>query len=554
MLHPRAVPLTPPLLSRREGLLLAVPLAVVATLQALLTARASDMNVDGGYYLDVAMHVRDGHGLVSDVSLYHAGFPHFPHLTPIYPLWPWLLGTVGRVVEITAAAHWLPAFFWLAAVLLAWAFGRRLVQGPLLGVRDLNGGHLLALLLATQGELSRFCTWPYTEGLAYTLLFGLLWRLCGMSGRLRDGLELGVWLALICLCRSQLFVAPMAIFPVLGLLALLGGPRGRRWLPAGALALGVVLTALGVWWAHSRTFVPDASLFTLLRFDQAQVNHVLDPITVMAPTDGPLDFLVDRLQGVAVAYGADGWGRSYARGFFLLQWTLPLAALLVLTRLRGLSWDRLRTWLAGPQALPWLVLGLLALGGLASVHLPHKEGFGTWYFHRRHAIIALLAFFPCLLVMVQHPWRRVRQAAALLLVLQGGFWVESLPGRFEDARSEAEADRRDAVLAAWLQARASAEAPLIVVINAVKPTELAWRTDHVGYHWFYERSQPRDVERMFDELGAELLIFKDRSTRDWDLLADADRFRAAWVEQEAAPQGYRVFRRSSAVGAQGAGG
>src|SRR5205085_4186368 len=64
------------------------------------TVRAVGTSIDGGYYTDIAEHVRDGDGLVSDVSLYHAGVPSFPYPTPIYPLWPWLLGLLSRVVDV----------------------------------------------------------------------------------------------------------------------------------------------------------------------------------------------------------------------------------------------------------------------------------------------------------------------------------------------------------------------------------------------------------------------------------------------------------------------
>ncbi len=40
-------------------------LVVLGGAQLSFALAASEIGVDGGYYLDVAMHVRDGHGLVS---------------------------------------------------------------------------------------------------------------------------------------------------------------------------------------------------------------------------------------------------------------------------------------------------------------------------------------------------------------------------------------------------------------------------------------------------------------------------------------------------------
>lgn len=546
MLHGAPVSPSPPAPARRDGAFLAAILALLVPVQVLLTAGTADMNVDGGYYLDVAMHLRDGLGLVSDVSLYHAGFPSFPHPTPIYPLWPWLLGLAGRLVEITWAAHWLPFACWVLSLVGAWAFGRRLSPEPLLGVVGLHGGHLLALLLGLQREYSRFAAQPYTEALAYALLFGFLWRLAAMEGRLRDGLELGIWLSLICLTRSQLFVAPVAVAMALGLLLLVGGERGRRWLGPGAVAFGVVGLSLAAWWLHSRSFLPEASPLVLLRFDQAQVSDVLAPIDVIAPTDGPVDFVLDRLGGLAVAYGSAGWTSSYARGFFLLHWALPLGLLLALPLVLRLRRAEVLAWLRGPRALPWLVLGLLALGGLASVHLPHKQGFGTWYFHRRHAIISILAFYPCLLLLLRHPGAWARRLGLGFLVVQVGLAAESLGWRINDLHEEGNSEAGLDEVAAWLQARASAEEPLVVAINAFYPPQLAWRTEHVGYHWYYERTRHEDLEAMFDELGTDLLLFDERQTRRWYFRLDSRRFARGWREHVEAPPGFRAFRRVEA--------
>lgn len=531
----------PPESPVRSWLLLGLLLLLLVPLQVLLTATTPDMNVDGGYYLDVAMHVRDGHGLVSDVSLYHAGFPHFPYPSAIYPLWPTLLGMLGRLVEITWLAHWLPMALWTASLVFAYLFGRALFPGPLGPVRGLNGGHLLAFMLGVQREYSRFSTMPYTEGLAFALLMAMLWRLAGMRARLRDGLELGLWLTLLCLCRSQLFIAPIAVGMALGLVALLGGREGRRWLAPGAAALAVVGLALFAWWQNSRAFVVDASPLTLLRFDQAQASTVLSPIDVIKDTRGPVDLVVDRLGGVALAWSLTDWDRSYARGFFAQHFALPVGLLFLLFDLRRLRLDAVRAWLTRPQTFAWLTILLLALGALATVHLPHKDGFDDWYFRRRHAIICILPFFLALAWLARHRLPLARVAALAIVLITGGFAVDSLYWRTTRALEPATQDR-DAELADWLQDRASEDQPLVVALFAFKPPELAWRTDHVGYHWFYERTQLEDLRRMFDDLGTDILLFADKPTRDWAFRADPDAFRALFVPT-AGPSGLRAYRR-----------
>ncbi len=70
-------------------LMLVLGLAKFAT--SWNTAHLSD--ADGGYYTNVAQHVRDGDGLETRVSLYHKAYSYFPHPTAVQPLWP-----LGRYV------------------------------------------------------------------------------------------------------------------------------------------------------------------------------------------------------------------------------------------------------------------------------------------------------------------------------------------------------------------------------------------------------------------------------------------------------------------------
>jgi hypothetical protein len=519
---PRATP--------TELFVLVMLLAVLALPQIAMVAGAAGTNVDGGYYMDVAMHVRDGHGLVSDVSLYHAGVPSFPHPTPIYPLWPLLLGHLGRLADIVELGHWVPFGFWLVSLVGAWLLGRALFPGPLVpGAPRLAGldfGHLFAFALGSQREYSRFTTWPYTEGLGFALLVFALWRLVRMRGRVRDLLELGVWLTLLCLTRSQMFIAPMAVACAMGVVCLLGGPAGRRTAVKATVSLAVVLAALAVWWHQSSAYVLDASPLTLLRFDQAQVTDVLPPINIMKQTDGLAGFVLDRLSGVTLAWSPSlsRWGSSYGRGFLALHWALPLAVLFALPALRTLRPADVVAAVRRPGAFAWLTLLFLALGALASVHLPHKAGFGAWYFHRRHAIICVVPFVLSLAWLLRRPGRWARWAGAIVLVGQLGLHVESLyyrvPRAFRPERVP------HAALAGWLQEQASADDPLVVAMAAFDPPEVAWQTDHVGYHWFYEKTSLDTLERMFDPLGADLLVFRPGPTRRWAFRRDEEAFSA----------------------------
>jgi hypothetical protein len=477
------------------------------------TALVRGTNVDGGYYTDAALHVRDGAGLVSDVSLYHAGVPSFPYPTPIYPLWPWLLGMAARAVDMGVLVHWLPAALYAVSLVGAFLLGRSLFPREV--VAGFHGGHLMALLLGIQHEYFVYTSLPYTEGLAMALLTFALWRAVTLPETALAAVELGLWMSLLVLTRSQMLFVPIAAAAAFAL-------RGA-WL-RGAVALGIVAGALVAWWLRNRGIVADAGLGSILRFDQAQVTTVLSPIEVLAPTQGVLDFVLDRLEGVLVAFDPTDPRHSYARGFHTLQWALPVALVAAVR-------ERPRV---GASRFVAALLAFVSLGALLSVHLPHKIHFGEWYFHRRHAIPCVVPFFLAL-VFVLRSRARVVGLAILASTCVLGAWA--VGDEIEDAWT-APAHQPEDDLVAWLEAQ---ETPLVVAVAAFTPPELAWRTDGIGYHWFYQRTSLADLERMFDRLGAQYLVFDPRKTKRWLFVREG--FERGFERLSDAPGGFAVYRR-----------
>ena len=522
--------------------LLVVLLGVTQSVQASFRA---DMNIDGGFYADLAGHVRDGRGLVTDASLYHTGFEFFPHPTPIYPLWPLLLGWVSHVVPLEIAAHALPVALYLFSLVAAWGFGRAVLPGPLFAgapgpLRHLDAGLALALMLGLHREFARFTTYPYTEGLALALLMGGLWGVARMRPTWAHGLAFGAWLGALCLTRSQLFVAPIAAGGALALVALTG-PAGRRWLAPVGAGLAVTGATLAGLWLHLRTIVADASPLMLLRFDQARANDLLAPIDVLADTSGTLDLVVDRLGGVVLAYNPFEWAESYHHAFYLAQWALPLA--LLAAAVGAWRWDRAR-WAqlaCDPRLFGGLFLALFALGGLASVHLPHKQAFGGWYFARRHAVIALLAFAPALWFLARHPRRAARWAAGAILASSVLLGVGRLALDLDGAVRDRDKDFDAPALVTWIEAQGpSVDA---VAVAAPYAQRLAWRTDGIGYHWFFEQTSLEDLITMCDRLGADRVLFRPSRTRGWRFQRRRKAFRAAFEPVEGAPDGWQALRR-----------
>ncbi len=537
-------------------------------LVALLPARIAAcwtqrwMAIDGGYYTEVARHVRDGLGLTTNVSLYQMGYTHFPYPTCIYPLWPLVLGYAARLGDLNRLAHWLPLGFYFTAIMAAFGFGRRLAPRELFPsvVPGLHMGHVFGITLAMQREFVVFTTIPYTEGLAETLLFGFLWRLAANGPRLGLGsaVESGVWLALLYFARAQLIVVAMAIACAYALRIAIGPDRGRVTAHAG-VALGVTGLALFGWWLYIRGFVMDAGLLSLLRFDQNRTNALLAPIDVIVGTNGVFAFLWDRIQGLGVGWDMGG-ASSYYLAFYGACWALPGALLLLLhtmvVSVRTVGWrESVRGGVEGlrrPEAFVWVALVALSLGGVFSLQLAHKHYNGSWYFAKRQDLVALPAFALSL-------WWLLRAARVetrgLSLLFGVTFFGSSFMSGIHEVMLEAEDTKADTrvsddfgPLVTWLKETDAAQqkagsGPLVVIMDAEIVQRVAWRTTTVGYHWFDEHTSYDDVQTMSDSLGATYIITRV-GVHDWDFQEDEPAaFRRDWVRDRNPPLGYTVYAR-----------
>jgi hypothetical protein len=440
-------------------------------------------------------------------------------------------------------AHALPTVLYICALLSVYLAGRAYwPEAPLPGL-PVNGGHLFAVALGLQREFVVFTSLPYTEGLAWTLLGIFLWRLRRGPGKRRalHALSLGGLMALLYFVRAQFLVVPMAAAGAWGLQLFLR-PRRERATEA-ALALGLVGVALLLWWLHLRSFLPGAGPMALLRFDQNRTNELLSPLDVLVQSEGPLQLLLDRLSGLPQAF--DPLARKgYQTAFYTLPLALPLALALWLRQgwalLRGPErMGRVRDWLDREDAVAWLLLALLSLGGLLSIHLAHKVYNGEWYFHRRQALVCLPAFV-CALVALLSAGGLPRTAGVLLLcstLMDGGRELAGMA--LHGIRKEAGAADPAPDLRAWL----SQHAPLTVALQAHDPQLLAWRTRGVGYHWFCDQTSYADLLKMSDQLGARTLIFRETDTEGWafraGLLADLE----GWSRLPDSPDGYTILLR-----------
>lgn len=538
----------------RDLLLFGAMLLFLVPARVLHTSRIRSMFVDGGYYTEVARHVRDGEGLASNVSLYHFGYDHFPFPTSVYPLWPWLLGTLARVADIELLGHWLPLGLSLLAVVAAFGFGRRLWPEELFPVHvpGLHAGHLFALALAVHSEFVMFTSLPYTEGLCWLLVFGFLWRVVEKGDDLGPAwaVETGIWLGLLYLTRFQLLVAPMAALCAYLVRLALGPDRPRVALHA-AIAMCTVGLFVGGWFLHIRGFVLDAGPSSLLRFDQNRANDWLSPIDVIVETSGPLDFVLDRLTGGIVAWDLIS-GAGYAPAFHTLHYALPAAIpFLALGAWRIWHRDgsvRLLERLRRPGIAHWWLILAFAIGGMLSIHLIHKHYYGAWYFNKRQGLLSLPAFVLALAWLLRQPLPLARTIGTVLLSSTLVLGIRAVMLEAAETGGELRVEtHRTTPLVDWLQARADREGSLVVAMDARLVQRIAWRTDHIGYHWIDEPTTYADLVTMTDRLGAELVVFGNDSNDDdaWVLFGESkDLFHGAYGRvPDKVPEGYVIYQR-----------
>ncbi len=473
-----------------------------------------NLGIDGSFYTDIAMHVRDGHGLLTDISLYHKGFTEFPHKSSIYPVWPLVYGWLSRIFHWRAVAIWVPTLGYFATLIFAYLWGRQLAPRDLFPrlIKGFGLGHLTVLIWGLHTEFFEFTTRPYTEGLAYTFVMLALWRSVPIlrSPSLRGGAELGLWMTLAFMTRSQLFLLLIAFVGACSLMICLSTKR-RSALACLTGALVVFFAAAELQYLYCRDAFNEWP-FLALKFHDARETGMLSHVQMVIPFASIQERIMDVLAGFKVAFAFDG-RYAYARSFHVFQYAaLAVLPWFVADAYRWLktpsSRSRASAWLRSPNASPWIFASLLAAGGFFSIYLFHKQYFATWNFSRRHGVIGGLLFALCFYRLCQGAGS-VRRYTALALLLSSAYLGIFQGIRPMVQRLEGPYERHDVPyesLVNWLQERADIEGGLTVALVAHRPQEIAPFTENIGYHWFYELTTAEDLLRMFRRLRAKYLI------------------------------------------------
>lgn len=517
--------------SRRLGWLV-LALLLLATVWHKLEYGASiertgAFRFDGGFYTNVAQNVRDGNGLKTHVSLYHKGFPSFPYPSSIYPLWPLLHGYAARYMPLQAAAVWVPTALYYLSLLFAYLFGRALFPGPLIasarggvrGLRWLNAGHLIAALFAVNPMVFIFTSHPFTEALSFALAWLALWRSVSIWRRpgTAGGLELGFWVGLTILARTQLLPLAIALVMVAAYAWVIDPERRRdRAMLAAGAAAGLAIT-LGPYLLYLRSFLPGAGFFEALRFDAARPTKLLTEIPMSVKTSGVWAYIVDRAQGFPIAFG---WNSKYTfkTSFHTAYLAFPALVVLALPMAIGAArrreLGRVVAWLRDPDNLPYVFVGLLALGNWAALHTVHKAFSWRWNFGWRHALSCSFLFFGSLVMLFRmRPrgliLRIVTTATAAAIALSAFGWgVQHAHGTVMRARPAKPFKRYDRFVR-WItekQKEHEARGETLVIAMPRYSQRLGWRTYGVGYHWMEWITTQDDVRHMFDDLGADYLL------------------------------------------------
>ncbi len=526
---------------------LVVVIAVLGGFKVYRTAHNTSPNIDGGYYTNIAQHVRDGNGLKTNISLYHQGYSYFPHPTTVSPLWPLVYGMSARVVPLLTAGMWLPTIFYLFSLVFAYLWGASLVPEELFPrqLPGFNAGHVLVLMLGTHGEYFVFTSLPYTEGLTYLLVFIGLWRFNTHWRRpsLVAGLEMGFWLGLMFLARSQLIIVSMAL-----LIALVFAVAvARRKKPFALMTMGtiVALTIVGGWYVYLVSGVVEGGVsFSILRFDQARENDLLSEFKPIVQTSGLWHYIKDRAQGFIVAFKLEG-KTAYTRCFYLYQYALvvalPFFVLAAVSNLRG--FNRRHSWhrVCSARGFMWMSYILLALAGFFTIHMIHKNYFVAWNFARRQALTTIFIFFFSLIFLL-----RQRRFPALILGIFilttsayfGYRHVERTAKRVPTA-STARAQSYLPDLVRWLNQTRRKNGYFTVAMAAQTPQKVAYLTPGVNYHWIYNKTTFVDLKRLVSDLGVEYIFLYNAATR-WPLRRHPQ-FNTHFIEQKQTYNGYKMY-------------
>lgn len=492
----------------RTVLLLAI-LAILAALKLHYSSGEGPLGLDGSNYFQVARNVAEGRGLLTNLSLYHIGFKHLPARSfQTYPLWPLLLGYTGRAIGMFRAADLLSKLFYFLSLLTAYFAANTIANGAIGRVvfiarlPVLDFGHVAVLLLGTNSLFFIVTTFPYTEGISFTLMFASIAVLAAppVPGIWR-GAAAGAFAGLALLARTQMILLGPALVGCLLLAAL----SDRRLVRAAAGCSAAILASLLYWYF---------GIFTI-RVERAPVP----PFSMWVETSTATAWITDRFQGVVTSL------HPLSPYSYFHSWGAAAAIPLIAAAL-GLLWlikKRRLAWRAAPERVPLFVAATAGLLFFAILYNYHETFFQPWLFGYRHGlpyVLLILISLPFLMASASRLLRGVTISLVALSIVMGAAEVVAFvtsplpPGPKPSERS----------LSAWIDHQRVA--PTLLSTNA--QTLSTW--NHGNYHWLLCADKPEQVRILLHELPIDYVVVYDseRQCRAFkglgDILAPAGKF------------------------------
>jgi hypothetical protein len=300
--------------------------------------------------------------------------------------------------------------------------------------------------------------------------------------------------ALLFYARSQHFVIVLALPCALAWHLLRDRDRRRRTLAFGAASLAACWLAIlpELLWVGS--FVEGSALNAYVRFDMSGESSPLSPVRGLRAGETLLHTVIDRADGVLVAFGRDG----YTNVFGWLCYIVPVALLALLAAPRR-RWRDLCE-LADRHALALAT----AVGAFLLLHLMHKDLGHAWWFGDRHALLGVLffafAFYLC-----------ARAGGAMGWVAIALFGVATVHAAYDNLAVRSKRAYRPLAFRLEVQARLLAldlttPGQLIVAVPSGDARQLAWLVPDVGFHAVMEATTIDDLHYMVDSLGVDYVL------------------------------------------------
>lgn len=473
--------------------LLALILVILGTLKLSFNSGEGPLGLDASNYFQIGRNVAEGRGLVTNISLYHLAFKKLPaRSSQTYPLWPLVLGYTGRLIGMFRAADVLSKLFYFLALVMTYFAGNAIARGAVGRVEFIRGwsaldfGHVAVLLLGTNYLFFVATSFPYTEGISFTLMFAAIAILAAppSPGFLR-GCAAGALAGLALLARTQMiFIGPMAAV-CLAVVAL----NDRRLVRAAAGCGVMALASLAYWYfrvfgvSDERAGIPVFSMW-------------VEPSSRRA-------WLTDRFQGILTSFDP-------LSPFSYFHLWGPVAALPLIAATLALVWwltksGRITLRFTADQ-VPLLVAVSAGLMFLVTLYDYHGTFFLPWLFGYRHGLPFFLLILVALPYLMANSSRFLRGiTAALVLVsiatgLLGVMTFVTSPHTPGPRPSERE-------LSGWLDHQQSP--PTLISTNA----QVLSTWNHANYHWLLCDDKPQQVRILLEKLPIDFVIVYE-SERD----------------------------------------